>query len=118
MNKKSTILLVDDSATNIQVLASCLKDKYHLKIATNGQQCLSICANLPSPDLILLDIEMPDMNGYEVLEEIKKISNASTIPVIFVTGRQGNEDEEKGFRCCHSVGARRKGLLRDYHTLR
>jgi diguanylate cyclase (GGDEF)-like protein len=101
MNEKPIILLVDDSATNIQLLAACLKDDYQLKIATSGEQCLQIAPKQPLPDLILLDIEMPGLNGYEVCKQLKDQELTADIPVIFVTARETNADEEKGL----SLGA-------------
>lgn len=98
MSEKPIVLLVDDSATNIQILAACLKDSYHLKVATSGEQCLDLAKVKPLPDLILLDIEMPGISGYEVCTELKKNDDTAVIPIIFVTARQGNEDEEKGLQ--------------------
>ncbi len=94
--KGSKILIVDDSATNIQLLASILNEHYELKVATSGKRCLELVSKSPKPDLILLDIEMPDMNGYEVCRELKKLSSSSTIPIIFVTAKSEDSDEELG----------------------
>lgn len=96
MLEKPLVLITDDSATNLQVLAVCLKDEYHVKVATTGEQCLQIALETPHPDLILLDVEMPGMNGYEVCKRLKDTPHLATIPVIFVTGLQGDEDETKG----------------------
>ena len=98
MTDAPTILIVDDEPANIQVLAASLKDKYNIKVATSGEQCLELI-NDPDqrmPDLILLDIEMPGMGGYEVCRCLKSDANISSIPVIFVTARDGEGDEEKG----------------------
>lgn len=96
MTAKPVVLLVDDAPVNIQVLAACLKQDYQLKIATNGARCLELATTLPIPDLILLDIEMPDMGGYEVCQHLKQQSNTKNIPVIFVTARDADRDEEYG----------------------
>jgi len=96
MDNKPLILIVDDSPTNIQLLAACLKSDYRLKIATSGEQCLELIAENIQPDLILLDVEMPGLNGYQVCEKLKQKESTSSIPIIFVTGRQGDEDETKG----------------------
>ncbi|PKF62194.1 diguanylate cyclase response regulator [Psychromonas sp. psych-6C06] len=96
MLNKATVLIVDDSPTNLQVLAACVKDKHRVKVATSGEQCLKIAQTSPQPDLILLDVEMPGMNGYEVCKYLKSSSQTADIPIIFVTGLQGDKDEEKG----------------------
>lgn len=91
----STILLVDDSAENIQTLAACLRNEYQLKVANNGSQCLELASRF-QPDLILLDIEMPDMNGFDVCQQLKSNEHTKTIPVIFVSGHTSQESEERG----------------------
>ncbi|PKG38384.1 GGDEF domain-containing response regulator [Psychromonas sp. Urea-02u-13] len=96
MSDKALILIVDDSPTNLQVLAACVKDDHRIKVATNGLQCLQIAQAEPKPDLILLDVEMPGMNGYEVCQKLKSSDDTADIPVIFVTGLLGDKDEEKG----------------------
>lgn len=96
MNIKPLVLIVDDSPTNIHILAACLKDKYQLQISTNGEQCIAIARSTPQPDLILLDIEMPGISGYEVCRQLKESDETLAIPIMFVTARQGNDDEEKG----------------------
>lgn len=98
MAEKATILLVDDTRTNIQLLAGCLKHQYRLKIAMNGQRCLELAQNPPFPDLILLDVIMPEMDGYEVCRQLKENPNTKNIPIIFVTGRDSDEDEEFGLQ--------------------
>jgi len=101
MNKNELVLIVDDSPTNLKILASCIKNLYQLKVAINGEQCIEIAKQHPQPDLILLDVVMPKMNGYEVCEKLKSMPETASIPVIFVTGLQGEKDEEKGL----SLGA-------------
>ena len=96
MNEKQTILIVDDVASNIQTLAGVLKGKYQLKVATTGARALELVCAEPNIDLILLDIEMPEMNGFDVLEKLKENHVTKDIPVIFVTGNISVEDEEKG----------------------
>ncbi len=97
MNEQAMVLIVDDTATTVAILSACLKDNYHLKTARNGEQCLKQVKLSPQPDLILLDIEMPDMNGYQVSEKLKADPTTSHIPIIFITARLDVEDEEKGF---------------------
>ncbi|MAC46575.1 GGDEF domain-containing response regulator [Oceanospirillum beijerinckii] len=96
MADKPVILVVDDAPVNIQVLAACLKENYQLKIATNGARCLELATCAPVPDLILLDIEMPDMGGYEVCQHLKQHNDTKNIPIIFVTARDADQDEEYG----------------------
>ena len=98
MVDKPIVLIVDDVPANIQILAACLKDKYSIKVASDGLRCLELVANTPAPDLILLDIEMPGMNGYEVCQELKNNSTTQDIPVIFVTANDQEEDEERGLQ--------------------
>ena len=95
MTDKATILIVDDAPSNIQILAAILKKTFHIKVAINGSDCLKIATTEPKPDLILLDVEMPDMNGYEVCEKLMS-DEKKPIPIIFVTGRNNDGDEEKG----------------------
>lgn len=98
MKEKPVVLIVDDAASNIQVLAACLKGEYRLKIATSGEACLNQAVMEPQPDLILLDIIMPNMDGYEVCRRLKDDPATQPIPIIFVTGRESDEDEEMGLK--------------------
>lgn len=92
-----TILIVDDIADNLKILKELLSsENYLVKVANNGKKCLDI-ANKTKPDLILLDIMMPDMNGYEVCKKLKENEETKDIPVIFVTAKGDIEDETYGF---------------------
>ena len=94
--KKPTILVVDDMTTILLLLHDLLKDTYEVKIAKSGTKALEIL-NAPNDiDLILLDIEMPDINGYDVCKRIKNNETIKNIPIIFITGRTSQEDEEYG----------------------
>ncbi len=95
-----TVLIVDDAVENIQVLKSALESDFNLKVATNGKTAIKI-ANSFHPDIILLDIMMPDMDGYEVAETLQRNPYTSNIPIIFVTAMGAETDEVKGF----NVGA-------------
>ena len=96
-SETDTVLLVDDNTTNLQILRETLDGLgYKLLIAKNGQTALSITRKA-RPDLILLDIMMPDMDGYEVCKKLKEGEDTKNIPVIFVTAMTGEEDEAKGF---------------------
>jgi putative two-component system response regulator len=94
---KQTVLVVDDAPESIALLSSLLKDLYRVKVATNGEKALDIAFSSDPPDLILLDIMMPGMDGYEVCSHLKKESHTADIPVIFLTAKSEIEDEEKGF---------------------
>ena len=98
MVDKPYILIVDDVPANIQTLADVLKDKYRIKVATDGYRCLELARQEPQPDLILLDIEMPGISGFEVCKQLKKDALTQDIPVIFVTANDQEEDEEKGLQ--------------------
>jgi sigma-B regulation protein RsbU (phosphoserine phosphatase) len=95
------ILIVDDTPTNIGVISGALKDSYKTKIATNGEKALALASAEEKPDLILLDIVMPGMDGYEVCSRLKSDPATAEIPVIFLTGQTDAEDETRGF----AVGA-------------
>lgn len=94
--KKYTLLIVDDAPENIDVLRMILSDLYIVKAATSGQMALKIVALQP-PDLILLDVVMPGVSGYEVCRKLKENEATRDIPVIFVTARNDVEDEAFGF---------------------
>lgn len=95
--KKSIILIVDDSPENINVIKSVFKDIYKIKAATSGERALEIANSEEKPDIILLDIIMPGMNGYETIKRLKSNPNTAEIPVIFLTSKTELEDEKTGF---------------------
>lgn len=95
MKQNDIILIVDDVQSNIEVLGSILKDLYEIRAATSGAQALEIVLMNPMPDLILLDVEMPDMDGFGVLKRLKTDIRTKHIPVIFITGSNDVEKEEK-----------------------
>ena len=94
---RKTILIVDDIAENIQLLRSILSVSYRIKIATTGEKALALTDCSDPPDLILLDVMMPGIDGYKVCREIKKRENTKSIPVIFVTALEEATDEAEGF---------------------
>lgn len=96
MTEQASILVVDDNADNIDVLNGILKPYYQVKAAVNGELALKIAIKL-KPDLILLDVMMPDMDGHEVCRRLKNNPITSNIPVIFVTAKTEIEDEQTGF---------------------
>src|ERR1700741_3667650 len=91
------ILIVDDTPLNIGVISGALKDSYKTKVATNGEKALALASAEEKPDLILLDVMMPGMNGYEVCSRLKADPVTSEIPVIFLTGQTAAEEETRGF---------------------
>ncbi|SHN59674.1 response regulator [Desulfovibrio litoralis] len=97
IDSKPTLLLVDDTPDNITLLCSLLGGQYRNKVATNGQKALKIAFAEPHPDLILLDIMMPEMDGYEVCRQLKANPATKDIPVIFLTAKNQEDDETKGF---------------------
>ncbi len=94
---RQTILIVDDTPENIMILMDLLRNQYTITVATNGKRALQLASSGTPPDLILLDVLMPEMNGYEVCSQLKADPRTSDIPVIFVTGLSDESDEQKGF---------------------
>ena len=101
MSEKAIILIVDDVSINLQALALILKDDYRIKVASSGAQALTLAEQEPLPDLILLDVQMPVINGYDVLKLLQENRETAQIPIIFVTGKDSEDDEEYGL----SLGA-------------
>ena len=97
---KNKLLIVDDDTANLLELIDILKSEYKIYTAKNGISALEIAKKF-LPDLILLDIIMPGMSGYEVLAELRKYDSTMKIPVIFVSGSDTSEDIQKGL----SLGA-------------
>jgi putative two-component system response regulator len=95
---KQVVLIVDDTPDNITLLSALLKDIYRIKIATNGIKALHIAATTPAPDLILLDVMMPEMDGYETCRRLKENPMTAEIPVIFLTAKSQVSDEEMGLK--------------------
>jgi len=95
--EKKLILLVDDAPANIQVAREILKDTYKTRVATSGAKALELVKVAPPPDLILLDVMMPEMDGYEVCTKLKADPSTRDIPVIFLTAKTEAEDETRGF---------------------
>jgi len=93
---KARILIIDDDRSSVNILNEILKDKYHIKVALDGKTAIQRAQNAPQPDLILLDIQMPDMDGFEVLQALKKEPRSCDIPVIFLTAMTAEEDEIHG----------------------
>lgn len=94
--EKATVLVVDDTPENIDILVGILGDEYKVKVAIDGPKALAI-AGKSAPDIILLDVMMPGMNGYEVCKRLKQEPLTAHIPVIFVTALTDVADETQGF---------------------
>src|SRR5215510_8206597 len=91
------VLIVDDTPTNVAVLSGLMKDSYRTRVATNGEKALAIASDPDKPDLILLDVMMPDMDGFEVCRRLKSNPDTREIPVIFLTAKTDAVDGAKGF---------------------
>ncbi len=98
---KPVILVIDDAPQNLALMDELLADFYTVKVAPNGPRGLKIAGQMPSPDLILLDVMMPEMDGYEVCRQLKGSPATRDIPVIFLTAKTQLADEQQGF----AVGA-------------
>ena len=94
---KKTILVVDDAKENINILGELLKEDYNVRAAINGEKALVIAASENKPDLILLDVVMPGMDGHEVCKRLKADITTKDIPIIFITGKSDEKDELTGF---------------------
>ncbi|MFW5490538.1 MAG: HD domain-containing phosphohydrolase [Desulfovibrio sp.] len=91
------ILLVDDNRPNLKILIGALRDEYKISVATNGRQALDMVEAL-QPDIILLDVMMPEMNGYQVCEKLKENPNTADIPVIFITALTDSSEKARAFQ--------------------
>nr|WP_295078876.1 two-component system response regulator [uncultured Roseateles sp.] len=94
--QKATVLVVDDTPDNLSLMSELLKDLYKVKVANSGEKALKIAASANPPDLILLDIMMPGLDGYAVCTQLKADAQTRHIPVIFLTAKNEIEDEKRG----------------------
>ncbi|WP_342618647.1 HD domain-containing phosphohydrolase [Rhodoferax sp. GW822-FHT02A01] len=99
--RQTTVLVVDDTKENLLIIGQLLRPHYHVRVANSGMQALRVAESEPRPDLILLDVMMPDMDGYQVLQILRSKPQTQSIPVIFVTAMDADADEEHGL----SLGA-------------
>lgn len=97
MEDKKLLLVVDDDPANIRLANSILSNDYNIRTATSGVKALSLAQSAPMPDLILLDVMMPEMDGYDVCRSLKAAPQTRDIPVIFLTGQIQDEQETQGF---------------------
>lgn len=98
---RPTVLIVDDDLDSLALLSGLLKDRYHVKVSKYGSRALEIASRAPQPDLILLDVVMPEMDGHQVCRRLKENESTRDIPVIFLTAKNDVEDEMLGL----SLGA-------------
>ncbi|WP_025918422.1 hybrid sensor histidine kinase/response regulator [Herminiimonas sp. CN] len=96
--RPATILIVDDTPDNLHLLSHMFKEEYLVRVANNGQKALEICCSDDPPDLVLLDIMMPDMDGFEVAQRMREHPSAENIPVIFVTAMAGEDARLRGLK--------------------
>jgi len=96
MTRQATVLAIDDESTNLQLLRQILQDQYRLLFAKDGARAIELAVN-EKPDLILLDVMMPEMTGYDVCRVLKANPSTASIPVIFVTALTDSTDEVVGF---------------------
>ncbi len=94
--QRQTVLIVDDSQMNVTALAELLRDRWLVKVARTGADALRIAHTRPQPDIVLLDIMMPEMDGYEVCRQLKASGETRDIPVIFITALDHEDSEEHG----------------------
>jgi putative two-component system response regulator len=93
---RAKILVVDDNTSDATILARLLQEHYDVSVAPSGERALLLASGASKPDLILLDVLMPDMNGYEVLTRLRENPVTRDIPVIFMTGLNSADDEKRG----------------------
>ena len=98
MTDKPIVLAVDDTPANLDLLIGILSDDYRIIVATRGAKALELAAQTPQPDIILLDVMMPEMSGYEVCRTLKADPSTEAIPVIFITAKTEIEDEQQGLQ--------------------
>ncbi len=96
--KQFTVLVVDDEPTNLSLMGQILQEKYNVKVARDGEKALEISFSDHPPDLVLLDVVMPGIDGFEVCRQLKENPSTRQIPVIFLTGMSSHENEEAGLK--------------------
>ena len=94
----ATILIIDDASESLSILSELLQPTYRVLATTSGTAGLRIASNQPKPDLILLDVMMPDMDGFEVITHLRNDPDTQDIPVIFLTAMTDTSDEERGLQ--------------------
>ncbi|MBV8502706.1 MAG: response regulator [Paucibacter sp.] len=95
--EKPVLLVVDDTPDNLRLIVDLFADEYRVKVADSGEKALKICAGPDVPDLVLLDVMMPGMDGYEVARRLRELPQGDAIPVIFVTALDDDASKRRGF---------------------
>jgi putative two-component system response regulator len=95
-NERPIVLVVDDSPDSVLLLTETLKEHYRTKIATNGANAIKAALRHPQPDIILMDVVMPEMDGFELCKSLKRLPNVANTPIIFITGKIQPEEETHG----------------------
>ena len=108
---KKRVLIVDDVPSNLHLLTSLLKNKYIVSAATNGERALELINTQDKPDIILLDVFMPDMNGFEVCEKLRSNKDTRDIPVIFVSSMDDEESYDQIRDCGDNIGFIKKPIM-------
>ena len=118
LDHRPRLLLVDDEPTNLQVLRQVLQQEYRLQFATDGQRALELAREY-TPDLILLDVMMPGMDGFEVARRLKALPATAHIPIIFMTGLTETEARKAGLRVksAMATGTDRPGICPNPHRI-
>lgn len=104
---RPTILVVDDTPENLALITELLREQYRLRLAINGRDALRFARAAPQPDLILLDVLMSDMSGFEVCKHLQASPQTAGIPVIFLTALTSVDDEREGLHAGEPVADRR-----------
>ncbi len=99
ISREQTVLIVDDEAVNIELMAAILQPRYRVQVALSGERAIALLEQDALPDLILMDVEMEGMDGYQTCLQIKGTARLADIPIIFITTRSKIDDELKGFEC-------------------
>lgn len=96
MEENKTVMVVDDTETNIDILVELLGDDYEIMVAMDGKECLE-AVQVQTPDIFLLDVMMPGMDGYELCRKLKSFKRTKDIPVVFVTAKDAIDDKLDGY---------------------
>lgn len=95
--RRPRLMIVDDQPIHIRALCAIFKEQFDISIATSGRQALALCAEI-APDLVLLDVVMPEMDGFEVCRQMQQMASMGRVPVVFLTAMQTEDDQVAGFR--------------------
>jgi putative two-component system response regulator len=96
MDENKTVMVVDDTETNIDILVELLGDEYEIMVAMDGKECLE-AVQMQTPDIFLLDVMMPGMDGYELCRKLKSYKRTKDVPVVFVTAKDAIDDKLDGY---------------------